>query len=99
MSTKKQNSVREHKDYQTEIERLEFTKEYIKSVLEMSKGNKQQFVENLKEAFADLDTSDSSLSYMTLLTNAQYLELAESELERLASVIGKPYFSRINFTS
>lgn len=99
MSPKKQNSVRDHKDYQTEVERLEFTKEYIKSVLEMSKGNKEQFVENLKEAFADLDTSDSSLSYMTLLTNAQYLELAESELERLASGIGKPYFSRINFTS
>ncbi|MEH6994692.1 RNA polymerase recycling motor HelD [Neobacillus drentensis] len=99
MSSKKQKSVREHKDYQLEIERLEFTKEYIKSVLEQSKGNKEQFVENLKEAFADLDTSDSSLSYMTLLTNSQYLELAESELERLASVIGKPYFSRINFTS
>ncbi|MCM3727059.1 AAA family ATPase [Neobacillus cucumis] len=99
MSQKKQKSVREHKDYQSEVERLEFTKEYIKSVLEMSKGNKEQIVENLKEAFAELDTSDSSLSYMTLLTNAQYLELAESELERLASVIGKPYFSRINFTS
>ena len=99
MSSKKQKSVREHKDYQSEIERLEFTKEYIKSVLEQSKGNKEQFVENLKEAFADLDTSDSSLSYMTLLTNAQYLELAQSELERLASIIGKPYFSRINFTS
>lgn len=99
MSSKKQKSVRDHKDYQLEVERLEFTKEYIKSVLEMSKGNKEQFVENLKEAFAELDTSDSSLSYMTLLTNAQYLELAESELERLESVIGKPYFSRINFTS
>jgi DNA helicase II / ATP-dependent DNA helicase PcrA len=99
MSSKKQKSVHEHKDYQAEVERLEFTKEYIKSVLEISKGNKEQFVENLKEAFADLDTSDSSLSYMTLLTNAQYLELAESELERLASVIGKPYFSRINFKS
>ena len=81
MSQKKQKSVREHKDYQSEVERLEFTKEYIKSVLEMSKGNKEQIVENLKEAFAELDTSDSSLSYMTLLTNAQYLELAESELE------------------
>lgn len=99
MSPKKEKSVLNHKDYQEEVERLEFTKEYIKSVLEMAKGNKEQFVENLKEAFADLDTSESSLSYMTLLTNAQYLELAESELERLASVIGKPYFSRINFTS
>ena len=99
MSSNKQKSVREHKDYQEEVERLEFTKEFIKSVLEMSKGNKEQFVENLKEAFAELDTSDSSLSYMTLLTNAQFLELAESELERLESIIGKPYFSRINFTS
>ena len=99
MSQKNQKSVRNHSDYQAEVERLEFTKEYIKSVLEMSKGNKEQFVENLKEAFADLDTTDSSLSYMTLLTNAQYLELAQSELERLESVIGKPYFSRINFTS
>lgn len=99
MGQKKEKSVLDHKDYQEEVERLEFTKEYIKSVLEMAKGNKEQFVENLKEAFADLDTSESSLSYMTLLTNAQYLELAESELERLVSVIGKPYFSRINFTS
>jgi DNA helicase II / ATP-dependent DNA helicase PcrA len=99
MSPKKEKSVLDHKDYQEEVERLEFTKEYIKSVLEMAKGNKEQFVENLKEAFADLDTSESSLSYMTLITNAQYLELAQSELERLASVIGKPYFSRINFTS
>ncbi|MEH7073851.1 RNA polymerase recycling motor HelD [Neobacillus drentensis] len=99
MSQKKGKSVLYHKDYQAEVERLEFTKEYIKSVLEISEGNKEQFVENLKEAFADLDTSDSSLSYMTLLTNAQYLELAETELERLTSIIGKPYFSRINFTS
>lgn len=39
MSQKKQKSVREHKDYQTEVERLEFTKEFIKSILEISKGN------------------------------------------------------------
>lgn len=99
MSPKKETSVRDHRDYQSEVEHLEFTKEYIHSVLDISKGNKEQFVENLKEAFADLDTSESSLSYMTLLTNAQYLELAETELERLASVIEKPYFSRINFKS
>jgi hypothetical protein len=29
MSPKKQNSVRDHKDYQKEVERLEFTKEYM----------------------------------------------------------------------
>jgi DNA helicase II / ATP-dependent DNA helicase PcrA len=99
MSSQKQPLVYEHKDYQSEVERLEFTKEYIKNVLELSKGNKEQFVENMKQAFAELDSSESSLSYINILTNAQYLELAQSELERLESVIGKPYFSRINFTS
>ncbi|MFD2443815.1 RNA polymerase recycling motor HelD [Bacillus sp. CGMCC 1.16607] len=99
MSSQKQKSVHEHKDYQSEVERLEFTKEYIKSILEISKGNKEQFVENMKEAFAELDSSESSLGYLNILTNAQYLELAESELQRLESVISKPYFSRINFTN
>jgi DNA helicase II / ATP-dependent DNA helicase PcrA len=99
MSTKSEKSVRDHKDYQSEIERLEFTKEYIKTVLDISKGNKEQFMENLKLAFADLDSKDSSASYSDLLTNAAFTELAESELERLASVLGKPYFSRINFTN
>jgi DNA helicase II / ATP-dependent DNA helicase PcrA len=99
MSSKKQSSVREHKDYQAEVERLEFTKEYIKTVLEISKGNKEFFVENMKQAFADLDPSDSSAGYTSLLANATFLELAETELKRLESIIGKPYFSRINFTS
>lgn len=99
MSSKNQKSVRDHKDYQSEVERLEFTKEYIKTVLEISKGNKEFFVENMKQAFADLDDSDSSAGYTSLLANATFLDLAESELKRLEGIIGKPYFSRINFTS
>ncbi|MFL6555022.1 MAG: HelD family protein, partial [Bacillus sp. (in: firmicutes)] len=99
MSAKDQVSVRNHKDYQSEVERLEFTKEYIRTVLEISKGNREFFVENMKQAFADLGPQDSSASYTDLLANASFLELAESELKRLESVIGKPYFSRIDFTS
>ncbi|QCJ42508.1 DNA helicase [Bacillus sp. S3] len=99
MSAKDQVSVRDHIDYQTEVERLEFTKEYMLTVLEISKGNKEFFVENMKQALADLDPQDSSTSYTDLLANARFLELAESELKRLESVIGKPYFSRIDFTS
>ncbi|MFZ7944823.1 RNA polymerase recycling motor HelD [Neobacillus sp. 19] len=99
MSAKDQVSVRDHKDYQTEVERLEFTKEYMLTVLEISKGNKEFFVENMKQALADLDPQDSSTSYTDLLANARFLELAESELKRLESVVGKPYFSRIDFTS
>jgi DNA helicase II / ATP-dependent DNA helicase PcrA len=99
MSTDKQVSVRNHKDYQAEAERLEFTREYIKTVLEISKGNKEFFVENMKQSFAELNSKDSSISYTDLLANASFLELAETELKRLESVIGKPYFSRIDFTS
>lgn len=99
MSAKDQVSVRDHKDYQTEVERLEFTKEYIRTVLDISKGNKEFFVENMKQSFADLNSKDSSTSYTDLLANASFLELAESELKRLESVISKPYFSRIDFTS
>ncbi|MDR7002783.1 RNA polymerase recycling motor HelD [Neobacillus niacini] len=99
MSTKDQMSVRDHKDYQEEVERLEFTKEYIRTVLEISKGNKEFFVENMKQAFAERDDKDSSASYTDLLANARFLELAQSELKRLESVVGKPYFSRIDFTS
>ncbi|WHY79848.1 RNA polymerase recycling motor HelD [Neobacillus sp. WH10] len=99
MSAKDQVSVRDHKDYQAEVERLEFTKEYIRTILEISEGNKEFFVENMKQSFADLNSKDSSMSYTDLLANASFLELAESELKRLESVIGKPYFSRIDFTS
>ncbi|MDN3015500.1 RNA polymerase recycling motor HelD [Paenibacillus sp. BSR1-1] len=99
MSAKDQVSVRDHKDYQAEVERLEFTKEYIRTVLDISKGNKEFFVENMKQSFAELNSKDSSTSYTDLLANASFLELAESELKRLESVIGKPYFSRIDFTS
>ncbi|WP_442599877.1 RNA polymerase recycling motor HelD [Neobacillus sp. D3-1R] len=99
MSSNDQLSVYEHVDYQEEVERLEFTKEYIRTVVDVSKGNKEFFVENMKQAFANLDPSDSSASYTDLLANARFLDLAQSELKRLESVITKPYFSRINFTS
>ncbi|MBM7652818.1 RNA polymerase recycling motor HelD [Neobacillus cucumis] len=99
MSAKDHVSVRNHKDYQAEVERLEFTKEYIRTVLDISKENKELVVENMKQSFAELNSKDSSTSYTDLLANANYLELAESELKRLESVIGKPYFSRIDFTN
>ncbi|MEH7120337.1 RNA polymerase recycling motor HelD [Neobacillus vireti] len=100
MSAKDQVSARDHKDYQAEVERLEFTKEYIRNVLDISKENKEFAVENMKQSFAELNSKDSSsTSYTDLLANASFLELAESELKRLESVIGKPYFSRIDFTS
>ncbi|MBT2694052.1 RNA polymerase recycling motor HelD [Bacillus sp. ISL-55] len=97
MTEKNKTSILDHADYQKEVERLEFTKLYIKTILEASRENKQSFTENIKQAFVDLDYLDSSLSYINILTNAKFLELAGNELERLESILNKPYFSRINF--
>lgn len=97
MTEKYKTSILDHADYQKEVERLEFTKLYIKTILEASRENKQSFTENIKQAFVDLDYLDSSLSYINILTNAKFLELAGNELERLESILNKPYFSRINF--
>ncbi|WP_264806030.1 RNA polymerase recycling motor HelD [Cytobacillus sp. NCCP-133] len=97
MGTDKNTDIYEHPDYQAEVQHLEFTKVYIKSILESSKGSRSNFKENIKQAFVDLDYLDSSLSYINILTNAKFLEMAEGELERLESILNKPYFSRINF--
>ncbi|MDR4946470.1 hypothetical protein [Neobacillus cucumis] len=69
MSVKDQVSVLDHKDYQAEVERLEFTKEYIRTVLDISKENKELVVENMKQSFAELNSKDSSTSYTGLLAN------------------------------
>ncbi len=91
-------SVINHPDYQSEVERLEFTKIYIDTILESSKGNKEGFKENIKQAFVDLDYLDSSLSYINILTNARFFEMTSNELEKLESIKNSPYFARINFS-
>lgn len=97
MTFKNQTSALNHHDYQTEVEYLEFTKQYINNILESSRGNRESFIENIKQAFVDLDYLDSSLSYINILTNTKFLELAEKERNRMESIMNKPYFSRINF--
>ncbi|SEN80540.1 DNA helicase-2 / ATP-dependent DNA helicase PcrA [Mesobacillus persicus] len=97
MKNDKIASVFDHPDYQAEVEYLEFTKVYINMILESSTGNKENFKENIKQAFVDLDYLDSSLSYINILTNAKFLEMAETQLGRLQSILNNPYFARINF--
>ncbi|WP_108670289.1 RNA polymerase recycling motor HelD [Peribacillus acanthi] len=97
MTNEKLASLLNHPDYQKEIEYLEFTKFYINAILETSRGRKESFEESIKQSFTDLDHLDSSLHYINLLTNANFLQLAQSQLKSLESVLNKPYFSRINF--
>lgn len=90
-------SAKQHPDYDFEKKRLEFTKTYIRFLLEQAKESKQHYQENMWEAYADLNVLDSSLGYSNLLTNVQFLEMTEREHRQLEHVRHKPYFARIDF--
>ncbi|QED46248.1 RNA polymerase recycling motor HelD [Cytobacillus dafuensis] len=92
MSTQQQ-----HPDFQQEIQRLEFTKRYLDVVIKTAESSKDQFQENMREAFQDVDWLDSSSSYSSLLTNARFFEMSKDELKSLKNARVKPYFARIDF--
>jgi DNA helicase-2/ATP-dependent DNA helicase PcrA len=87
----------QHPDYLFEKERLEFTKSYMKLLLEAAKENEQKYQEHLRSAFASLTPGDSSADYINLLLNAKFLEMTEREHRHLERLQGKPYFARIDF--
>jgi DNA helicase-2/ATP-dependent DNA helicase PcrA len=90
-------SLSEHPDYQDELKRLMFTKNYIESIIIATETSKENYREKLSEAFQDLDWLDSSLSYTNILTNAQFMERSAEEVRNLKKIRPKPYFARINF--
>ncbi|WP_404328933.1 RNA polymerase recycling motor HelD [Mesobacillus maritimus] len=87
------------KEFEYEENRLAYTKGYMEMVIMAAEQNQGEFQENMKQAMVDLDHLDSSLSYINILTNSKFLEMASSELEALKKLKNKPYFARINFKS
>ncbi|MGD7046494.1 RNA polymerase recycling motor HelD [Jeotgalibacillus proteolyticus] len=97
MADQPKQSSYTHPDYKNEVDRLLFTRLYIDQALaasEQSAGNARQ---HLKEAYETLDSLDSSLSYMNLLTGASLLQMNTDQVKRLKSVYDKPYFARIDY--
>ncbi|MED3575488.1 RNA polymerase recycling motor HelD [Cytobacillus praedii] len=90
------SSQQQHPDFQHEIQRLEFTKKYIDVVIKTAETSKDQFLENMKEAFQDTDALESSMSYLSLLTNARFFEMSREELKNLKVARRKPYFARLD---
>jgi len=87
------------KEFEYEVNRLAYTRGYMEMVIKAAEQNRGDFQENMKQAMVDLDHLDSSLSYINILTNSKFLEMASSELEALKKLKNKPYFARINFKS
>lgn len=89
--------MQKHPDFEFELKRLTYTKDYMQQLLEESRQDVKSSQENIRQAMADLDYLDSSLSYINILTNARFFEMARSQKEGLEAIRQKPYFARIHF--
>ena len=86
-----------HPDFEVELQRLDYTKHYMQQLLEESLRDVKSSQDQIRQSMADLDYLDSSLSYINILTNARFFEMARSQKEGLEAIQQKPYFARIHF--
>src|SRR4051794_6799413 len=89
--------MQKHPDFEFEIQRLDYTKQYMQKLLEESLRDVKSSQDQIRQSMADLDYLDSSLSYINILTNARFFEMARSQKEGLEAIQQKPYFARIHF--
>lgn len=89
--------MQKHPDFEFELQRLDYTKHYMQKLLEESLRDVQSSQDEIRHAMADLDYLDSSLSYINILTNTRFFEMARTQKEGLEAIQQKPYFARIHF--
>ena len=92
-------TVKKHPNYKEEIERLEYTIDYIKTTLRATTDYKDLYRENIKDAMKNLDDTDASQNYISIILNTKFLEMAERNLDALTRAKDKPYFARMDFRS
>lgn len=69
----------------------------MQTILQSSDKNLKATEEKIKEAMTNLEYIDSSDSFLNVLTNARFFDMALNEKEALEKVLEKPYFARIDF--
>ena len=84
-------------EFQKELERLNYTKAYMEQILQQSKKEIEATDDKIREAMTNIDYLDSSDSFMNILTNSRFYELARTQKEGLEAIKQKPYFARIHF--
>jgi len=92
-------SLKNHPDYQEEVNYLNDTKEYMEQVIETSEKNRGTFEQNIQQALRGLNPTDGSESYINLLVNTRFLEKAMENIIHLKKLRDKPYFARIDLQS
>ena len=86
-----------HPDYNKEKKRLEETVEYIENAITTSKQNKELYKAEIKEAYSNLDPTESSQSYMSIMLHSNLLDKLEINYDSLTKAKEVPYFARIDF--
>ena len=97
MNENEHTSTVQQQDFQKEVERLDYTKNYMEELLVASQRDMQAVQNKIKESMANLEYIDSSDSYINILTNSRFFDMAITQKESLEAVKKKPYFARIYF--
>ncbi|MER2048637.1 MAG: DNA helicase, partial [Solibacillus sp.] len=84
-------------DFKQEQQRLHETIHYMDRILNSSKRDIETAQENIRTAMANVEYLDSSDSFLNILMNTRFFELARNQKEGLEAIRQKPYFARIHF--
>lgn len=85
------------KDFKQEQNRLHDTVAYMDRILHSSKSDIENAQANIKTAMSNVEYLDSSDSFLNILMNTRFFELARDQKEGLEAIRQKPYFARIHF--
>jgi DNA helicase-2/ATP-dependent DNA helicase PcrA len=83
-------------EFKKEENRLDYTIDYLKHVINSTDEYKKSFKDNIKDAFENLDYLDSSQSYINIIMNANFLQVAMKNYDSYRKALKKPYFARID---
>ncbi len=84
-------------DFNHEVKRLAMTRKYMEDLIESITESQRKSQEEIRQAYLDLDPTDSSQSYISILINSQLQEYGKRHFEQLTRGLEKPYFARIDF--
>ncbi|MEF9951880.1 MAG: RNA polymerase recycling motor HelD [Clostridium sp.] len=90
-------SVKKHKDYKLENERLEYTKDYLNKTLKAIEEYKSSTYLGMQEDMLDMDMTDNSTAYINMMLKSQVMDFAEKNYYGYKRAINKPYFARIDY--
>lgn len=89
-------TVNTQKDFKREKTRLKETKDYLEKTLEIMEIRKGKHSEEVKDAYVNLDHTDSSLSYSNIMLHTGFLDDLEKSYDLLKFSRKAPYFARID---